>query len=100
MSFWTPVENPGTRPPRSRAFDVGCALLAALSVVRELSFLSDRGNLARFTGEAGDPAGARDQLAVLLPVMGGVLGPNHPYALAAQSNLAQWTHATDPTRTS
>ena len=19
MSFWTPVENPGTRPPRSRA---------------------------------------------------------------------------------
>jgi hypothetical protein len=29
MSFWTPVENPGTRPLRSRAFDVGCALFAA-----------------------------------------------------------------------
>jgi hypothetical protein len=31
MSFWTPVENPGTRPPRSRVFDVGCALLAAVA---------------------------------------------------------------------
>ena len=29
MSFCTPVENPGTRPPRSWAFDIGCALLAA-----------------------------------------------------------------------
>jgi hypothetical protein len=29
MSFWTPVENPGTRPPRSWVFDIGCALLAA-----------------------------------------------------------------------
>ena len=27
MSFWTPVENPGTRPLRSWVFDVGCALL-------------------------------------------------------------------------
>ena len=25
MSFWTPVENPGTRPPRSRVFDIGCS---------------------------------------------------------------------------
>ena len=30
MSFWTPVENPGTRPLRSRDFDIGCALLGAL----------------------------------------------------------------------
>jgi len=30
MSFWTPIENPGTRPPRSWAFDIGCALLAAV----------------------------------------------------------------------
>ena len=29
MSSWTPVENPGTRPPRSRVFDVACTLLAA-----------------------------------------------------------------------
>ena len=26
MSFWTPVENPGTRPLRSWAFDIGSAL--------------------------------------------------------------------------
>ena len=31
MSFWTPVENPGTRPLRSWVFDIGCALLAALA---------------------------------------------------------------------
>jgi hypothetical protein len=31
MSFWTPVENPGTRPPRSRVFDIGYALLAGLA---------------------------------------------------------------------
>ena len=29
MSSWAPVENPGTRPPRSRVFDVACTLLAA-----------------------------------------------------------------------
>ena len=31
MSFWTAVENPRTRPPRSWAFDIGCALFAALA---------------------------------------------------------------------
>ena len=29
MSFWTPVENLGTRPPRSQVFDIACTLLAA-----------------------------------------------------------------------
>jgi hypothetical protein len=29
MSFRTPVDNPGTRPPRSRVFDIACTLLAA-----------------------------------------------------------------------
>ena len=38
MSFWTPVENPGTRPLRSRVFDVGCALLAALASFGSSSF--------------------------------------------------------------
>jgi signal transduction histidine kinase len=28
MSFWKPVEDPGTRPLRSWVFDVGCALFA------------------------------------------------------------------------
>ena len=38
MSFWTPVENPGTRPPRSRVFDIGCALLAGLASFGSFSF--------------------------------------------------------------
>jgi hypothetical protein len=37
-----------------------------------------RAELARWTGEAGDPAGARDQFAALLPVQEQVLGPEHP----------------------
>ena len=28
MSFWQPVEDPGTRPPRSRVLDIGCAIFA------------------------------------------------------------------------
>src|SRR5579864_7031396 len=31
MPLWTPIENPGTRPPRSRAFDIRHALLAAVA---------------------------------------------------------------------
>jgi signal transduction histidine kinase len=38
MSFWTPVENPGTRPLRSWVFDVGCALLAAVGAFGSYSF--------------------------------------------------------------
>ncbi len=38
MSLWTPVENPGTRPPRSWAFDIGCALLAAVASFLTFSF--------------------------------------------------------------
>ena len=38
MSFWTPVENPGTRPLRSWAFDIGVALLAALGSFGSYSF--------------------------------------------------------------
>jgi hypothetical protein len=38
MSCWTPVENPGTRPPRSWVFDVGCALLAAVLSFARFSF--------------------------------------------------------------
>ena len=38
MSVWTAVENPGTRPPRSWAFDIGCALLAALASFGAFSF--------------------------------------------------------------
>jgi hypothetical protein len=38
MPLWTPVENPGTRPPRSWVFDIGCALFAALASFGSFSF--------------------------------------------------------------
>ena len=53
--------------------------------------LTARGNLARWTGEAGDAAAARDQFAALLPVRERVLGPEHPDTLTARANLARWT---------
>ena len=38
MSFWTPIENPGTRPLRSWAFDAGCALFAVVASFGTFSF--------------------------------------------------------------
>ena len=46
--------------------------------------LAARAELARWTGEAGDPAAARDQYAALLPVFERVLGPEHPDTLTAR----------------
>jgi hypothetical protein len=53
--------------------------------------LTARANLAYWTGEAGDPAAARDQYAALLPVLERVLGADHPYTLNDRANLARWT---------
>ena len=50
MSFWTPVENPGTRPTRSWVFDIGCALFAAAGVVRELFLRPDTAPSASHAG--------------------------------------------------
>jgi hypothetical protein len=52
---------------------------------------------ARATGEAGNPAGARDQLAALLPTYERVSGAEHPDTLATRAGLAAWTgRAGDP----
>ena len=48
-------------------------------------------NLAYWTGAAGDAAGARDQLAVLLPIREQVLGPDHPDSLNTRHELAYWS---------
>ena len=53
--------------------------------------LAARGNLASWTGQAGDAAAARDQFAALLPVLERVSGAEHPETLAARANLASWT---------
>jgi hypothetical protein len=55
MSFRTPIENPGMRPPRPRAFGIGCALLA--TVTSRMSFSAV---LSCAKADAGDAA---DELA-------------------------------------
>jgi len=56
--------------------------------------LRTRGNLARMTGEAGDAAGARDQLAALLPMLERVLGPDDPNTRSVRDYLNYWTRRT------
>jgi hypothetical protein len=53
-----------------------------------------RHGLARWTGEAGDAVGARDQFAALLPILERVQGSDHPDTLNARHELARWTAAT------
>ena len=53
--------------------------------------MASRHELADWTGEAGDAAGARDQFAALLPVEERVLGPEHHETLIVRGNLAYWT---------
>ena len=76
-------------------------LKAALLPVRERVLgpehpdtLRARRRLARWTGEAGDAAGARDQCAALVPIHERVLGPEHPDTLTIRANLADWTRET------
>ena len=59
------------------------------------STLTTRGNLAAWTGQADDAAGARDQLAALLPIRERVLGPEHPETQAVREELAYWTNEAD-----
>ena len=53
--------------------------------------LNVRDQFADWTGAAGDKAGARDQLAALLPVHERVSGPQHPDTLTVRNSLAYWT---------
>jgi len=53
--------------------------------------LAARRDLAGWTGQAGDAAGARDQFAALLPIRERIRGPDHPETLITRSLLARWT---------
>ena len=55
--------------------------------------LTARYMLAEWAGLAGDPAGARDQLAALLPTHERILGPEHPDTLTTGLSLADWAGA-------
>lgn len=53
--------------------------------------LNARGNLVRWTWLAGDGAAARDQYAVLVPVVEQVLDPGHTDTLTVRCELTYWT---------
>ena len=53
--------------------------------------MNARASLARWTGQAGDAAAARDHYAALLPVRERTLGPEHPDTLTTRAGLAGWT---------
>ena len=60
--------------------------------------LAIRTALARWTGAAGDPAGARDQYVALLPIEERVLGAEHPATVASRGELAYWTKQAEDAR--
>ena len=87
MSFWKPAENPGTRPLRSWAFDIGCAIVAGAASLAHFSF-----------GQTAHPAhlslAASLIVAVLtaaaLPLRRVWPGPVFALDLLAAAVLAQW----------
>jgi hypothetical protein len=76
----------------SAARDLQARIVDALEGISGTALtLTARAGLARFSGEAGDPAAARDIFAQLVPDMQLALGRDHPDVLDARSNLAEWT---------
>ena len=87
MSLWKPAENPRTRPLRSWALDVGCAVVAGAASLASFSF-----------GQTAHPvhlslaAGVIVALATAaaLPVRRVWPGPVFGWTLVAAAVLAQW----------
>jgi len=87
-----PPHEPADTQPDSRA--VRTPLLAVRKKVYGLDHpdtLDTGAQPARETGEAGDPADARDQYAALLPALKRTHGPDHPETLNLCVNLAYCT---------
>ncbi|HEY6493373.1 MAG TPA: hypothetical protein VIZ43_08880 [Trebonia sp.] len=87
MSFWTAVENPGTRPLRSWVFDIGCALLAAVASLGTFSF-----------GQAAHPAHPSLAVTLFVAVLTALVlplrrvwpGPVFGVIVLMAAVLAQW----------
>ncbi len=87
MAFWKPAEDPGTRPLRSWAFDIGCAVVAGAASLAHFSF----GQTAH---SVHLPLAASLTVAVLtaaaLPLRRVWPGPVFLWTLLAAAVLAQW----------
>ncbi len=87
MSIWKPAGNPRTRPLRSWAFDVGCAIVAGAASLASFSF-----------GQAARPVQLSLAAAVLVAVLTAAAlplrrvwpGPVFLWTLLAAVVLAQW----------
>jgi signal transduction histidine kinase len=87
VAFWKPVEDPGTRSPRSWAFDIGCAVVAGAASLAHFSF-----------GQTAHPAHLSVAASLIVAVLtAGALplrrvwpGPVFLWTLAAAAVLAQW----------
>ena len=80
-----------TRPLPGTCSPPCCPVRERVSGAEHPDTLIARANLARWTGEAGDAAAARDQYAALLPIQERFLAAEHPYALEIRRQLASWT---------
>ena len=87
MAFWKPAEYPRTRPLRSWAFDIGCAIVAAAASLARFSF-----GQTEHSGHL--PLAAGLTVAVLtagaLPLRRVWPGPVFLGTLLAAAVLAQW----------
>jgi signal transduction histidine kinase len=87
VAFWKPVEDPGTRSPRSWAFDIGCAIAAGAASLAHFSF-----------GQTAQPAHLSLAASLIVAVLAaGALplrrvwpGPVFLWTLVAAAVLAQW----------
>jgi signal transduction histidine kinase len=87
VSFWRPVEDPGTRPLRSWVFDIGCAIFAFAASLAHFSF-------GQMGHSAVLPLAARLMVAALtvlaLPLRRVWPGPVFLWTVLAAAVLAQW----------
>jgi signal transduction histidine kinase len=87
VSFWKPAENPTNRPPRSWAFDVGCALIAGAASLAHFSF-GQAGHVTHLSLGAGVIVAV--VTAGALPLRRVWPGPVFVWTLLAAAVTAQW----------
>ena len=75
VSFWKQAENPRTRPPRSWAFDAGCAVVAGAASLAHFSFGQAAASRPPVAGRRRDRRGPDGRGAAAAP---GVARPGLP----------------------